>query len=205
MNNDPNEEVKTEEIFEKLAADDWLQNRSVIGLKNVVPTAAREYAIMHPKDMITAIDTVTKAIVSATKDRSSMSRVKWSLHWEKVFLEFSQWSHLFNKELRARIKETDGVDKDELTKDLNRKYSYVYSYWWNRMHYISTVLSSKSRLAGSSVVKGIERGRKTLIRLISDEVLFNELHEEFKKLINWHQSFSSDEALKPIIDSNRNK
>lgn len=185
--------------MDDIKADDWLSSKSKVGLKDIVPVEPREYAMMHPKDMRVILDKVTRAIDRATKDRQKMSRVKWILNWEKIFLEFSQWSHIFNKELRKRIAETKDETEDKNTMDLYTKYTYVYSYWWNRMHYISTILASKSRLAGGSVKKGLERGRVTLSRLIDGEVDFSQLSEDFQKLIASHQSFDFADALQHLL------
>lgn len=168
---------------EALNADDWLGKKSVVNLPGYIPTDPREYEMMHPKDMREMIDSVVKAVDKATVQRSRMTRVKWQLHWEKVFLEFGQWSHVFNKTLRKLIKDTEGEDKDESVMDLHLKYTYVYSYWWNRMHFVNTILSSKSRLSGGGVKKGIERGRQTLVKLINGEVEYTELHQDFQSLI----------------------
>lgn len=177
--------------------DKWLSENSVLKLCEYIQTDPEEYEMMHPKDMRKMIDEVIKAINKATLTRSKMTRVKWQLHWDEIFLEFGQWSNIFNKVLRKLMKST-GDTEDEAIMDLNLKYTYVYSYWWNRMHFVSTILSSKSRLSGGGVKKGIERGRQTLTKLINGEIDYTQIHQDFQELIAKLRMSNSIDAINQL-------
>jgi len=81
-----------------------------------------------------------------------------------------------NKVLRLMIQEKEVKDPERA------KLCWAYSYWWNRTHLLEAL--AKSVVGGIKVKKDIERGGKTLKKLIRGEKQVGDIHPQFLALID---------------------
>lgn len=148
---------------------------------------------MHPIDMVKQIEKACEIIENfitpwKIKSRKAFSQVKWLNLMYAVETIFGSWSNTFNKNLREKIKfYKEFEDKKELTdidKNLLEKYRLVYAFWWNSYHLFDEVLKKRTGIAGRISKKHIMKGRKTLKGCIDGSIEMDQVHENFKRLIN---------------------
>lgn len=140
----------------------------------------------HPIDLMKALNSAVEMIDNFTKvmRAKKLTRVGWMEMKEDLYLEWGEWSHDFNKSLRLRIKLLDSEKKlDPVLEDMHQRLIYTYAYWWNRHHWVLQVLLKRSKLAGISCKKGIEKGSKTLAKCINGD-FHQDLSPAFKALLN---------------------
>jgi hypothetical protein len=170
-----------------------------VGLKELCPFTEDE----HPMDLMNILDQAVRAIQNFTNEirKKKTSRVVWNLMWDDVYEEWGEYSHLFNKVLRLRIKLLQD-DTSPTLEDMRMRLSYVYAYWWNRQYFVRDILSKRSKLSGASRRKGIESGRNTIKACIEG---FNNrnISKQFKEVVEmFMQKTYKSEFIKVIHTDN---
>lgn len=102
-------------------------------------------------------------------------------------------SAALNRELREQCKEPQDPLSDTGEAAVERmRLRWAYAYWWNRTHLLEEM--ARSILGGSKTKKNLERGGKTLKELISGDVSPDQLHPDFKRLVDTLNSMKATEA-----------
>lgn len=202
--------MKSNDYVEKneypLKLIELLNQVHTLNLKDKMEWNENKLKEMHPIDMMIQIDIVMSIIekyiipfrLDGSKRKIKTSKAKWAFIWEDIESEFGIWSHHFNKILRIKI-ENLAQEKDEQLINLHRRFVYVYAYWWNTYHFITQVLKKRTKLAGSFARKHIEKGRKTLVKLIKDEIDISKISTEFLILIHKLNNLPIESEIKPRI------
>lgn len=180
-----------------------------LGLEDIVEWDESKLKEMHPIDMMAQIDLVTATMQKyilpfrkpmGAKKKERASRAKWILMWEDIETEFGIWSHHFNKILRGKMKDLV-TEEDEQLVNLRRRFVYVYAYWWNTYHLMTEVMKKRTKLGGAGARKHIEKGRRTLARLIKEEVDVSKISAEFLNLIHRLEQLPIESEIKPTAFS----
>lgn len=199
------EETDKEKRKTPLELIESLEHVYSLGLENIMEWDEDKLKEMHPIDMMAQVDLVTATLQKyilpfrkpmGAKKKERASRAKWMLMWGDIETEFGIWSHHFNKILRAKIKDLD-LEKDEQLVNLRRRFVYVYAYWWNTYHLITEVMKKRTKFGGAGARKHIEKGRRTLARLIKEEIDVNKISSEFLNLIHRLEQLPIESEIKP--------
>lgn len=186
--------------------NEYKECEELVGLKEIVNHNITELSKMTPSAIIKQIDTAVKAILQYIGPRRGKLTLKqWKKMWVEIEIEYGAWSNILNKCVRAHMftsAELMNTEKDpvkiKLNQTMHNHFSWAYAYWWNRFHYINTVLKSKSGLGGRSTKNGIEHGRVTLKKLINSEITEDMLHPKFKELIQNLKKMANPQVSKKL-------
>jgi hypothetical protein len=146
----------------------------------------KPFTEMSPEDYLSFIDAMFLKQKSRILKFAGASIIKARPFDDECMLQSSEMNRVLRK--LGQGEGLPAIDVEKATdaelgarEFLCQQYLWVYAYWWNRMHALEALTVSK--LGNMKTKKNIDKGGKTLKKLIRGEKKEEDLHPQFKALI----------------------